>query len=233
MKEILYNQQFYENQQQGSIKSAQVVVPMIINLIQPKSVVDVGCGVGSWLSVFADCGVDDYLGLDGEYVDEEMLLIPQVKYQSCDVKQSINLNREFDLAISLEVAEHLPANKAEDFVKSLTGLAPVVMFSAAIPYQGGTGHVNEQWPEYWQNYFHKYGYVLFDAIRAKIWNDAAVEPWYRQNIFLYLREDCIDRYPQVKKEVEGKQSLPLALVHPETYLYNIANKLDSVTTEGE
>ncbi|NET60161.1 MAG: class I SAM-dependent methyltransferase [Symploca sp. SIO2E6] len=219
----MYDQEFYAKYQQGSIQSAQVVVPMIINLIQPKSVIDVGCGVGTWLSAFENCGVNDYLGVDGEYVDEEMLMIPQAKYQAVNLEKPIHLNREFDLVMSLEVAEHLPANKAEEFVKTLTGLGPVIMFSAAIPYQGGTGHVNEQWPEYWQDYFHQYGYVVFDGIRAKIWHDKAVEPWYRQNILLYLREDCIDRYPEVKKEVEGKQSSPLALVHPETYLYNITN----------
>lgn len=231
MKETLYNQKFYENQQQGSIKSARVVAPIIMNLIQPKSVVDVGCGVGSWLSVFAECGIRDYLGVDGEHVDEEMLIIPQSNFKAADLEKSIHLNREFDLVVSLEVAEHLPASHAETFIKTLTSLGPVVMFSAAIPYQGGIGHLNEQWPEYWRDYFQMYGYVIVDAIRAKIWNDEAVEPWYRQNILLYIREDCIDRYPQVKQRVEGKQSLPLALVHPETYLYNITNRSDNVTAK--
>lgn len=232
-KENMYDEQFYENQQQGSLNSAQVVVPIIMNLIQPKSVVDVGCGIGSWLSVFKDSGVHDYLGVDGGYVDEEMLMIPQSKFKAVDLEKSINLNRQFDLVVSLEVAEHLPANSAEAFVKTLTSLGSVVMFSAAIPHQGGVGHFNEQWPEYWRDYFNKCGYVLADAIREKIWNYESVEPWYRQNILLYIREDCIDKYPQLQKDVEGKPSLPLALVHPETYLYNIANKLDKVTTEGK
>ncbi|MDY6806236.1 MAG: methyltransferase domain-containing protein, partial [Cyanobacteriota bacterium] len=214
MKEKLYDKEFYENQQQGSIRSARVVVGKIMNLIQPKSVVDIGCGVGTWLSVFEECGVSDYLGVDGEYVEKQMLKIPEAKFKAFDLKRSIALNREFDLVVSLEVAEHLPPENAETFIKTLTNLGPVVMFSAAIPYQGGVGHFNEQWPEYWQEHFRKYGYVVFDAIRAKIWNDEAVEPWYRQNIFLYVKENCIDNYPQLKKETEGQQSLPLALVHP-------------------
>ncbi|MDJ1177714.1 methyltransferase domain-containing protein [Roseofilum sp. BLCC_M91] len=223
MTETLYDREFYKTQQQGSIQSAQVVVPMIMDLIQPKSIIDVGCGVGTWLSVFNQCGIDDYLGIDGAYVDPKMLMIPQDKFQTFKPEQPIDLSREFDLVVSLEVAEHILPNYAQDFVKTLTELGPVVMFSAAIPYQGGTGHVNEQWPEYWQDYFRKYGYVVFDVIRAKIWNDEAVEPWYRQNILLYIREDFTDRYPQVKKEIERKQSLPLALVHPETYLYNVTD----------
>lgn len=221
MKEKLYDREFYENQQQGSVRSARVVVPTIVNLIQPKSVVDIGCGVGTWLSVFEECGIRDYVGVDGEYVNEQMLKIPKAKYKAFDLKSSITLNREFDLVVSLEVAEHLPPENAETFIKTLTDLGSVVMFSAAIPYQGGTGHFNEQWPDYWQNYFDKYGYVLFDALRAKIWNDEAVDPWYRQNIFLYVKENSIDNYPQLQKETEEQQSLPLALVHPETYLYNI------------
>ncbi|MBO0349881.1 class I SAM-dependent methyltransferase [Phormidium pseudopriestleyi FRX01] len=221
MPEPLYNQQFYENQQQGSVESAQVVVPMIQNLIQPQSVVDVGCGVGSWLSVFDACGVEDYLGIDGDYVDQTMLLIPPSKFQAGDLIQPIHLTRTFDLAVSLEVAEHLPHDQAEQFVKTLTSLAPVILFSAAIPFQGGTGHVNEQWPEYWQTYFNRCGYILFDVFRANLWNNEAVQPWYRQNIFLYLREDRIEKYPRVKEAVEGQKSLPLSVVHPETYLYNI------------
>lgn len=228
MTKNLYNQKFYEKQQPGSIQSAHVVIPTILNWIAPKSVVDVGCGVGSWLSVFDECGVRDYLGIDGEYVDKNLLLIPQSKFKPFDLKQPIQLEREFDLVVSLEVAEHLPAENAEKFIQSLTALGPVILFSAAIPFQGGTGHINEQWPEYWKAYFDKYGYVLCDAIRSKIWNDRGVDPWYRQNIFLYVRENCLDKYPQLKKELEGKKSLPLALVHPETYLYNI-ERLDPET----
>lgn len=221
MPEPLYNQQFYENQLQGSVESAQVVVPMIQNLIQPQSVVDVGCGVGSWLSVFDACGVEDYLGIDGDYVDQTMLLIPPSKFQAGDLSLPIHLTRTFDLAVSLEVAEHLPHDRAEQFVKTLTSLAPVILFSAAIPFQGGTGHVNEQWPEYWQTYFNQCGYSLFDVFRTHLWNNEAVQPWYRQNIFLYLREDKIEKYPRVKEAAEGQKSLPLSVVHPETYLYNI------------
>ncbi len=229
MPEPLYNQQFYENQQQGSIESAHVIVPMILNLIHPQSVVDLGCGVGSWLSVFDACGVQDYLGIDGDYVDPTMLLIPPAHFQAGDLSQPVHLDRTFELAISLEVAEHLPDQKAEQFIKTLTRLAPVILFSAAIPFQGGTGHVNEQWPEYWKAHFRQFGYIMFDVLRAKIWDNEAVQPWYRQNIFLYLREDCIEKYPLVKQAGDRETFLPLSLVHPETYLYNINQQKSSNT----
>ncbi|MDJ1177029.1 methyltransferase domain-containing protein [Roseofilum capinflatum] len=221
MKKTLYNEDFYVTQQQGSFQSAQVVVPMIMDLIQPTSIIDVGCGVGTWLSVFNQCGIDDYLGVDGAYVDPNMLMIDQDKFQAFEPEQPIDLNREFDLVVSLEVAEHISIDFAEGFIKNLTQLGPVVMFSAAIPYQGGTGHVNEQWPEYWRDYFYQYGYSVFDIIRSKIWNYDTVDYWYRQNIFLYIREDCIDRYPKLQKEVEAKQDFPLAVVHPQTYLLSL------------
>lgn len=64
-----YTSEFFDNIRNGSLRSAQVVVPIAIELARPKSVVDVGCGDGTWLSVFRHLGVNDTLGLDGDYVN--------------------------------------------------------------------------------------------------------------------------------------------------------------------
>ena len=143
-----YNRGFYMGQSAGSLESARQIVPIVLHLIRPKKVVDVGCGLGTWLSVFAEAGITDYLGVDGSYVPADMLLIPRDRFLAHDLTQPLQLPDRYDLAVSLEVAEHLPASCAEAFVESLTNLAPVVFFSAAVPFQGGTTHVNEQWPEY-------------------------------------------------------------------------------------
>jgi SAM-dependent methyltransferase len=124
------------------------VVPTVLRLVQPEPVVDVGCGDGAWLSVFRELGVNHRFGLDGDYVDRRLLQIPQDQFSATDLSLPFRLPCTFDLAVSLEVAEHLPPQSAEDFVDSLTRLAPVVLFSAAIPLQGGTHHLNEQWPDY-------------------------------------------------------------------------------------
>ena len=142
-----YTEEFYEIVREGAKESAKEIIPIIFEFIQPKSVIDVGCGVGTWLSVFQAHGVEDVWGIDGDYIDKNVLEIPEEKFLTFDLKNPFKLSRQFDLVVSLEVGEHLPQECAETFVESLTQLAPVILFSAAIPFQGGTDHVNEQWQD--------------------------------------------------------------------------------------
>jgi SAM-dependent methyltransferase len=190
-----YNSKFFEAQSQGSLRSAKVVVPLVTKLVSPRSVVDVGCGVGTWLSEFRDHGAARILGMDGDYVDPSSLLIPRGCFRAVDLNHPASIAETFDLAVCLEVAEHLPKASAERLTRFLCGLAPVILFSAAMPLQGGTHHVNEQWPEYWAALFARYDYGRIDAIRKWIWKDSEVEWWYRQNIFLFVREDCVGSCP--------------------------------------
>lgn len=184
-----YDASFYQGQQEGSISSAQVVVPIILSLVPCHSVVDVGCGVGGWLKEFERHGVSDYLGVDGDYVSRDLLKIPAKHFRPADLQSLSDLGRGFDLACSLEVAEHLPENRAKSFVALLVKSAPIVVFSAAIPFQGGTDHLNEQWQSYWAKLFAEHGYIALDCIRPPVFGDRRVEWWYRQNILMYCRPD--------------------------------------------
>ena len=134
-----------------------------------SKVLDVGCGIGTWLKAFEECGVKDYLGLDGNHVNRSLLKIPAEKFRVQNLLESFRLNRKFDLVISLEVAEHLDEKISDQFVKGLVEHGETIVFSAAIPYQSGQNHVNEQWPAYWQQKFEKHGYYFHDVIRPKIW----------------------------------------------------------------
>ena len=145
----LYSGEFYQHIRQGSHRSAEEIVPLIMTSWQPRSVIDVGCGLGAWLRVFKQHGVEDVFGVDGSYVDTKTLEIPVERFAAVDLAKPFHLDRQFDLVMSLEVAEHIPGACAEIFIESVTRLGPVVLFSAAIPFQGGTHHVNEQWPDYW------------------------------------------------------------------------------------
>jgi SAM-dependent methyltransferase len=188
MKLGVYDQKFFDTYTAGSLRSARVIVPLVRELAPVGSVVDFGCGRGAWLLAFKEDGVDDVLGLDGPYVDRSQLLIGADEFRGADLGRPVDLGRGFDLAVCLEVAEHLPARSSRALVRSLTAAAPLVLFSAAIPGQGGTCHVNEQWPEYWDRRFGPEGYRRIDVIRPQVCQDRRVDWWYRQNAFLYARE---------------------------------------------
>jgi SAM-dependent methyltransferase len=187
-------------------------------MIKPTSVVDVGCGTGGWLAVFRSLGIEDVLGVDGSWADQKKLEIPQERFVVFDLKKPLRLDRRFDLVLSLEVAQHLADRYAATFVGSLTGLGPAVLFSAAIPYQGGIGHVNEQWPDYWVEHFGRHGYVPIDCIRPWIWSNPHVEWWFAQNTFLFAERPYAESHPALKRELDATQTGQLARVHPRRYL---------------
>lgn len=218
-----YTNDFYKVRQEGSRRSAKEIVPLIMKLIKPKRIIDVGCGTGTWLSVFREYGVEDIFGIDGDWVDKKMLQIPEKRFLSFDLKKPIKIDKKFDLVISLEVAEHLPQKFAKTLMDSLTRLGPVILFSAAIPFQGGTDHLNNQWPEYWVKLFQEKDYVVLDPIRKEVWQNENVKFWYAQNILLFVRQDHLETHPLLKKELAHTNTSQLSIVHPKQYLLSLSS----------
>src|SRR6266403_1721923 len=214
-----YTKSFYEGLRSGATRSSNVVVPLVLQLISVKSVVDVGCGDGSWLATFQKLGVSDILGIDGDYVEQDFLQIPPERFRPMDLAKPFHLGRRFDLAISLEVAEHLPPETASAFVRSLTGAASAVLFSAAIPYQGGQNHINEKWPDQWAALFRENGYFPIDAVRKRIWQNDEVDWWYAQNTLLFAHGGLVERSLALKAALERTDSEQLSVVHPKQHLY--------------
>jgi SAM-dependent methyltransferase len=233
-----YTSGFYETQRDGSLLSARRIVPEVLRLAgNCRSVVDVGCGVGTWLKVFQENGITDYLGIDGEYVERQMLEIPADHFLAHDLREPLKIDRTFDIVVSLEVAEHLPPSSAETFVNTLTSLGPVVLFSAAVPFQNGNNHINEQWPDYWAGQFAKRGFVAVDAVRKAVWSDTNVEPWYAQNTIVYVKEDRLADFPRLAEIRACMPSGFLSIIHPKTYLLvreeaqlsvTVSNRLDNI-----
>jgi SAM-dependent methyltransferase len=195
-----YDGQFFDDLLPGALSSARVVVPILMELIGATSIIDVGCGLGAWLSVFRECGVTKILGVDGEYVDTSKLLIDESDFVVCDLARvSPQIDSRYDLALCLEVAEHLPATEARRLVRLVTTLAPLILFSAAIPGQGGINHINEQWPSYWRELFAQLGFRMLDPIRPHIRDNCYVEWWYRQNLTLYATPKAVAEHASLTR----------------------------------
>ena len=216
-----YDREFFERYQRSALRQGAVPgaarggggPPGGRNLLRPRSVVDVGCGTGTWLKAFEEHGVSDFFGVDGEAREPDGAQIPRIVSSLADLRSGVNLDRRFDLAVSLEVAEHLPEESALDFVQSLTRLASVVMFSAAIPHQGGIEHVNVQWPEYWQELFGQSNFVAVDCVRPKIWANPNHDV-VRAEHSLFVEQAHLESQPELRSEYECSRDRPLSIVHP-------------------
>lgn len=209
----LYDDTFFHGHRDGMIASATVVVPSLVRIFEPMTVVDVGCGIGAWAGAFHNAGCD-VLALDGDYVERASLLLPAERFEVRDLNQPLSLTKSVDLVVCLEVAEHLSPTNAKRFVRDLTKLAPVVVFSAAIPGQGGAGHINEQWPQYWADLFEECDHLPIDNLRPFFWSNKQVSWWYAQNMISYVHRDAIPRFPSLPLPAEPCQ---LARVHPELW----------------
>jgi SAM-dependent methyltransferase len=219
-----YGQAFYEEQSGGSLQSARIILGEVLPILQPRRVLDVGCGVGTWLRAALDLGVQEVLGIDGDYVDQAALQIAPDWFIAADLARisihdalTIEGASRFDLIICMEVAEHLPFARARALVEELTGLADAVVFSAAVPFQFGEHHVNEQWPEFWALLFHERGFACFDCIRDRVWSNPEVDWWYAQNTFIFAREGSV----AAGQLSDRTETAGLARVHPKNFLVNL------------
>lgn len=215
-----YDTQFFDSITAGSRRSAEIVLGRLAPLFEeseeragplPLSLVDIGCGTGTWARVFAErfAGAE-VRGVDGAYLDPARLVIPADRFRAHDLTLPLPADRRFGLAMSLEVGEHLPAAAAPVLVRTLVDHADHVLFSAAVPGQGGEYHVNEQPLEYWRALFAEAGYVPVDCLRPALTRDRRVEPWYRYNSLLYVRATALEALPEAFRAAVVPEDRPLA-----------------------
>jgi SAM-dependent methyltransferase len=187
-----------------TLEGAAAALATVFDKSVPRSLLDVGAGTGTWLRAASDLGVSDVFGIDG-VIPEKFLHVDRNTIVRRDLSVAFDLGRRFDMALSLEVAEHLPEASAPVFVASILRHADLILFSAAAPNQWGQHHINCQWPAYWQRFFNDNGFVCDDSVRWQLWSDQRIEPWYRQNVFL------AHRFP----EKAGKEARIKPVIHPE------------------
>lgn len=191
MTTSLYPPDFYADRRQHTLYAARGILRALPSGLAVSRLADIGCGTGTFLAAGLELGAGEVFGVEGDWVTPDMLDDPHIQFEARDLEQGFE-GPKVDLVLSLEVAEHLSPGRAESFVRDLVAMAPAVLFSAAIPGQGGIGHVNEQWQSYWASLFAGQGYRAHDVVRPRIWTDEAVPAWYRQNVVLYLRPEIGD-----------------------------------------
>jgi hypothetical protein len=207
-----YGADFYKGLIEGSLRSARVFVQLLMSVVSVESVVDLGCGRGAWLKAFKERGVRRLVGIDGHWNDQSNMI--------ADLNAPITSleNERFDLAMSLEVAEHLEERSAASFVGSLTALSDLVMFSAAYSRQGGSNHVNEQPHTYWARKFLSHGFAPYDLFRPAVWGNGEIDFWYQQNTFLYARQSSNANAVLAGAGLSPLQNIAfMDCIHPELY----------------
>ena len=213
MTDHRYSQDFYDYIDSGSRASARAVAALVLKEMKIASLLDVGAGHGAWAAEWMAAGVKDVLAVDGDYVDRDRLAIPSPNFQAHDLSTPLDLQRKFDLVQTLEVAEHLPAAKADLFVDNLARHGDVILFSAAVPHQGGEHHVNEQPPEYWREKLKARGFAVFDFIRPRLAGRDEVMPWYRFNTYIYANQAGQRRLSPAMLATRVPDDRPLTIDH--------------------
>jgi hypothetical protein len=179
-----YDAAFYDENIRTALIAAKLIIPWVLARTEAKSVIDVGCGSGAWLSAAKSLGCGVY-GVD-ENVPDDHLLIDAEEFERADISEGVDCSG-YDLAICLEVGEHVEQEHAAALVAGLCG-ARYVLWSAAVPGQGGVNHVNERWPSWWEPWFQANGgYVGSSEIRKPFWDESTIAPFYRQNLCLYAK----------------------------------------------
>lgn len=134
---------------------AKLLAEWLIKKINPLSVIDIGGGSGFYLPPFRDTGAWT-LCVDAMECPKKPRI--NVLYDRRDLREPYYPLFEFDIALCLEVAEHLQPEYADTLIDTLCRCSETVVFSAATPGQGGTNHHNERAAEYWLQKFRDRGY---------------------------------------------------------------------------
>ena len=213
----IYDSAFQNMAATGSAHAARRIIAAVRAILPVQSVIDIGCARGTWLREWQAQAVDDVIGVDGDYVDRSKLEIESRCFVVHDLATPFNLGRRFDVAQSLEVAEHLPPARATAFVADLVAHAGVVLFSAAPPGQGGENHLNEQAADYWQGLFLDHDFVAVDCLRPLLARESGIPAWYRYNLIIYVQRGSLELISPFAQQFQLRNGERISDVSPLSY----------------
>lgn len=197
-----YSRKFYSSVDDRAGATAEEVFKVINMYLRTESILDVGCGSGAWLEAGFKLGVKRATGVDLwssiEVVENNPNLKPNIADNTLKlivrdfVEDSTTEFIKSDLAMCLEVVEHLPEHVGRNLVQRLTESANFIVFSGAQPGQGGTYHINEQPLTYWVEEFKKYGFNVYDPFRLTLQNQSNLPRFYALNTLLFVNQNAIE-----------------------------------------
>lgn len=233
MDNTIYNRKFYKTRHDDTLYAANKLLALFFEKIckPQKTIIDIGCGVGTFLSVCKEQYKMNVCGIDGPWVPKDLLKIDEDEFYCIDINMELDdySSRLWrcdpaDAAICLEVAEHINEQRSDLLVKFICTHCNFALFSAAIPGQTGQGHINEQWPSFWASLFKKYGFLMFDVLRTKLWFDDDIPAWYRQNSFIVINHSHLNELTEVNVKnlvIDARHDV----IHPGLYPLVIQNFL--------
>jgi SAM-dependent methyltransferase len=216
-----YDPHYHDDKREPARRAAERILPIVLSLVDVESMVDVGCGPGSWLVAAQRLGIPRLTGVEGAWArawfDDEAEGLRAYELVFANLEDELRLPTSYDLAICIEVVEHLSPARGESFIADLCRCAPHVLLGAAIPGQQGPNHLNTRWLSYWATSFAAHRFRPIDVVREQVWNDDALLLPVRQNPVLFVRDDCYERAAARARALPSPSIGALDLVHPDLY----------------
>lgn len=188
----LYSKRYYKRHLVQYREWENAVGRNIVEILHPSSILDLGCGVGSYLEGALFAGCKNLLGIDISHdVAKEFFTNEIAGYLQCgNIAEKLNL-QPFDCVMSFESAEHIDPKGTDQFIKNLTELSQkYIVFTAAPPGQRGTGHINCREKKFWINEIQRNGFIyhkdLVDYF-VSVWTDYKAPNYILKNLMVFQK----------------------------------------------